>query len=106
MLHHSRIHPKISELSGTSEITNIKKYIMSMESFKVEGENLLKKVKELINEGNVRKITIKDKTGKELMSFPLTVGVIGAAVAPILAAVGAIAALIGECTISVEREAN
>ena len=50
------------------------------------------------------KITIKDKTGKELMSFPLTVGVIGAAVAPILAAVGAIAALIGECTISVERE--
>jgi hypothetical protein len=106
MLHHSRIHPKISELSSISEITNIKKYIMSMESFKVEGENLLKKVKELINEGNVRKITIKDKTGKELMSFPLTVGVIGAAVAPILAAVGAIAALIGECTISVEREAN
>jgi len=77
---------------------------MNMESFKVEGENLLKKVKELINEGNVRKITIKDKSGKELMSFPLTFGVIGAAVAPILAAVGAIAALIGECTISVERE--
>ena len=77
---------------------------MNKESFKVEGENLLKKVKELINEGNVRKITIKDKTGKELMNFPLTIGVIGAAVAPILAAVGAIAALIGECTISVERE--
>src|SRR6478672_4004851 len=106
MLHHSRNHPKIPELSRISEITLIKKYIMSMESFKVEGENLLKKVKELINEGNVRKITIKDKTGKELMSFPLTVGVIGAAVAPILAAVGAVAALIGECTISVEREAN
>ena len=77
---------------------------MNKESFRVEGENLLKKVKELINEGNVRKITITDKSGKELMSFPLTIGIIGAAVAPILAAVGAIAALIGECTISVERE--
>ena len=70
----------------------------------MEGENLLKKIKELINEGNVRKITITDKTGKELMSFPLTVGVIGTAIMPMLAAVGAIAALIGECTISVERE--
>ena len=77
---------------------------MNKESFKIEGENLLKKVKELIAEGNVRKITIKDKTGKELMSFPLTFGVLGAALAPILAAVGAVAALIGECTISVERE--
>ena len=77
---------------------------MNKESFKVEGENLLKKIKELINEGNVRKITITDKTGKELMSFPLTVGVIGTALMPMLAAVGAIAALIGECTISVERE--
>jgi Domain of unknown function (DUF4342) len=77
---------------------------MTKESFKVEGENLLKKVKELINEGNVRKITIKDKAGKELMSFPLTIGVIGAALAPILAAIGAIAALIGECSITVERE--
>ena len=77
---------------------------MNKESFKVEGENILKKIKELINEGNVRKITITDKTGKELMSFPLTVGVIGTALAPMLAAVGAIAALIGECTISVERD--
>ena len=77
---------------------------MNKESFKVEGENLLKKIKELINEGNVRKITITDKNGKDLMSFPLTVGVIGAALAPILAAVGAVAALIGECTISVERD--
>ncbi len=73
------------------------------ESFEVNGENLLKKVKEIINEGNVRKITIKDKNGKELIVFPLTIGVVGAVVAPVLAAVGAIAALIGECTISVER---
>lgn len=75
-----------------------------MEDFKVNGENLLKKVKELIKEGNVRKITIKDKEGKELVAFPLTFGVVGAVLAPILAAVGALAALIGECTISVERD--
>ena len=74
------------------------------ESFSIHGENLLKKVKELIEEGNIRKITIHDKTGKELMSFPLTVGVVGAVFAPVLAAIGAIAALIGECTITVERE--
>jgi uncharacterized protein DUF4342 len=74
------------------------------ESFNINGEQLLKKVKELINEGNVRKITITDKHGKELMSFPLTIGVVGAVLAPVLAAVGALAALIGECTITVEKE--
>ncbi len=74
------------------------------EYFTIHGENLLKKVKELIEEGNIRKITITDKTGKELVSFPLTVGVVGAVIAPVLAAVGALAALIGECTIAVERE--
>ena len=74
------------------------------ESFSIEGEQLLKKVKELINEGNIRKITITDKHGKEMMSFPLTVGVVGAVIAPVLAAVGALAALIGECTITVEKE--
>ena len=74
------------------------------ESFKINGENLLKKVKELIEEGNVRKITINDKSGKELMSFPLTLGVVGAVFAPVLAAIGAVAALVGECTITVERD--
>lgn len=74
------------------------------ESFSINGEVLLKKVKELITEGNVRKITITDKSGKEVMSFPLTVGVVGALLAPVFAAVGALAALIGECTITVERE--
>jgi hypothetical protein len=74
------------------------------ESFSLHGENLLKKVKELIAEGNVRKITITDKSGKELMSFPLTIGVVGVLLAPVLAAVGALAALVGECTITVERE--
>lgn len=74
------------------------------EEFRVDGEILLKKVKEIIREGNVRKITIKDKNGKELIVFPLTIGVVGAVIAPVLAAVGAIAALVGECTIAVERE--
>jgi hypothetical protein len=74
------------------------------ESFSLHGENLLKKVKELIAEGNIRKITITDKAGKELMSFPLTVGVVAAVLAPILAAIGAMAALIGECSITVERD--
>lgn len=74
------------------------------EYFNIKGEQLLNKVKELIEEGNVRKITIKDKSGKELMSFPMTIGVVGAVFAPVLAAIGALAALIGECTITVERE--
>ncbi len=76
------------------------------ESFKVTGEKLLNKVKELIHEGNIRKITIHDKDGKEIMSFPLTFGVVGTVFAPVLAAVGGMAALIKECTITVEREEN
>ncbi len=74
------------------------------ESFALHGEQLLKKVKELIKEGNIRKITITDKSGKEILSFPLTIGLVGALIAPVLAAVGAVAALIGECSITVERE--
>jgi hypothetical protein len=74
------------------------------ESFIAHGENLVKKVKELIEEGNIRKITITDKAGKEIMSFPLTFGVVGALLAPVFAAIGAAAALLGECTITVERD--
>jgi hypothetical protein len=76
------------------------------EFFTINGEHLLQKIKELIAEGNVRRITITEKSGKELMSFPLTVGVVGALFAPVLAAIGALAAIIGECTITVEREEN
>ncbi len=75
----------------------------SPESFTINGEDLLKKFKDLIAEGNVRRITILNKDGKTLIVFPLTVGVVGAVLAPVLAAVGAIAALVGECTITVER---
>ena len=74
------------------------------ESFTVKGEHLIQKIKELIEEGNVRRITITEKSGKELMSFPLTIGIVGAMLAPVLAAAGALAALIGECNITVDRE--
>ena len=73
------------------------------EAFEIRGEDLLKKVKELIREGNVRKISILDKKGKEIVVIPLTIGVVGAILLPPLAAVGAIAALVTECTIKVER---
>jgi diacylglycerol kinase family enzyme len=74
------------------------------ESFTLNGENLLKKVKELIAEGNISRVTIIDKEGKELITFPVTIGVVAAMIAPVLAAVGALAAFVGECTITVERE--
>ncbi|MCL4339333.1 DUF4342 domain-containing protein [Patescibacteria group bacterium] len=74
------------------------------EEFRIKGDEVIKKIKELVAEGNVRKITIKEKSGKVIVVFPLTVGVVGAMLAPVLAAVGAIAALVTECTISVERD--
>lgn len=76
------------------------------EEFKINGEDLLAKVKQLINEGNVRRIIIKNKEGKVLVELPLTIGIVGAVLAPVLAAVGAIAALVTECTIVVERDAD
>ena len=77
---------------------------ITKESIQIQGEKVLNKVKELVKEGNVRKISIHEKDGRELMSFPLSIGVVGAVFAPVLAAVGALAALIGECSITVERE--
>ncbi len=77
------------------------------ESMKVEGGELLEKVKELIREGNVRRIVIRQGDGdRPVAEFPLTVGVVGAVAAPILAAVGALAALLTNCTIEVERVAR
>ena len=73
------------------------------EEYSVSGEDLLSKVKAIIQAGNVRKIIIKDKAGKEMIVIPLTAGVVVAVLAPVLAAVGAIAALVTECTIVVER---
>jgi hypothetical protein len=74
------------------------------EEFKIKGEDLIAKVKQLIADGNVRRIIIKDKEDKIIIEIPLTIGVIGIVIAPVLAAVGAIAALVTECTIIVERK--
>ncbi len=74
-----------------------------MEEIQVKGEELLAKVKELVHEGNVRRIIISDSDGKSLVEIPLTIGVVGALIAPVLAAVGAIAALVTECTVTIVR---
>jgi predicted O-methyltransferase YrrM len=73
------------------------------EEFRVEGEKLLSKIKELIHEGNIRRISIKDKEGKTVMEIPVTIGVVGILIAPQLAAIGAIAALLTEATVVVEK---
>ena len=73
------------------------------ESTKVQGGELIEKFKELVREGNVRRIVIK-QGDRSIAEFPLTAGVVGAVFAPVLAAVGALAALLTECTIAVERE--
>lgn len=74
------------------------------QEFKVEGKKVVTKIKELIKEGNVRKITVKDSKGKVILSLPVTAGVIGAILLPPLVVLGAIAALLTECTITVQRE--
>ncbi len=74
------------------------------EEFEVKGEDLLRKIKELIKEGNIRKITIKSEEGKTLIQIPLTLGVVGAILLPVWAAIGAIAAIVTKATISVERQ--
>jgi len=74
------------------------------EKFKVSGEDIIKKIKEVIKEGNARRIIIKNEDAESVAEFPLTVGAVGALIAPILAAVGAIAALLTKCTIVVEKK--
>ncbi len=74
------------------------------EEVKVSGEGVVGKVKELIREGNIRRIIIKNEAGKPLFEIPLTIGVVGALVLPQLAALGAVGALIANLTITIERE--
>ena len=76
------------------------------EEFRVNGEELLSRIKKLVNEGNIRRIIIKNKEGKVVFEIPLTFGVVGALIAPQLAAIGAIAALITEATVVVEKAEN
>ncbi len=72
------------------------------ESIKVQGTELLAKVKELIHEGNVRRVRIRQEN-RTIAEFPLTAGVVGTLLAPALAAIGALAALLTECSIDIER---
>jgi hypothetical protein len=73
------------------------------ESFKVSGDEILAKVKEIIKEGNARRIIIKNDKDETIMEFPLTIGAIGVVLAPIFAAVGTLTALATNCTIIVEK---
>jgi CBS domain-containing protein len=77
---------------------------MRTEEFQVNGDALLAKIKELLHEGNIRRILIRDEAGKTLIEFPVTIGVVGVFLAPQLAAIGALAALVTKCTIVVEKE--
>ena len=72
-------------------------------NFQVAGDELLKKIKEIIHEGNVNRIIIKNDEGKTYLEIPITIGVIGAALAPVFAAIGALAALAARFTIEVVR---
>lgn len=74
------------------------------EEFKVSGADVLEQIKKLVQEGNVRRIIIKNDKGVTMLEFPLTIGVVGAALLPVWAAIGAIIALVTNCTIVVERK--
>jgi hypothetical protein len=74
------------------------------EEFRVCGDDILRKVKEIIAAGNARRITIKTEKGDTMLEIPLTLAIAGAVLAPILAAVGALAALVTHCTIVVEKK--
>lgn len=73
------------------------------EYYKVSGADILKKIEDVIKEGNARRIIIKNEKDETIMEFPVTVGVVGVVLAPVLAAIGAIVALAVNCTIVVER---
>jgi Domain of unknown function (DUF4342) len=74
------------------------------EEYKVAGDKVVTKIKEIVHQGNVRRIIIKNEEGRSLIEVPMTVGVVGALLAPVWAAIGAVAALVANCSIEVERE--
>lgn len=90
--------PKVPE-TGKSE----PKLKVITEEIKTTGEELLRRVKELIHEGNIRRLIIRDEKGRTLIEVPLTLGVVGIALAPVWAAIGAIAALVNDASIVVEK---
>jgi hypothetical protein len=79
---------------------------MKTEEHKVSGRDLLQRVKQIVHEGNVRRITIKNGEGKSLIEIPLTIGVVGVVLLPVWAAIGAIVALAADYTLVVEKESE
>jgi uncharacterized OB-fold protein len=75
------------------------------ETFTLDSDELVQKLKELVHEGNVRRIIVRDEKGNLLFDLPVTVGVVGLVLAPLLAAAGAIAAVATKCTVTIERKA-
>lgn len=73
------------------------------EEISISGEKLVSTVKDLVHQGNIRRMTVKNRDGESLIEIPLTAGVVGILLLPTLAALGAIAALVTECTIAIER---
>ena len=73
------------------------------EEYQVEGDSLVHKIKELVHEGNIRRIIIKNGEGKKLIEVPLTIGAVGVVLLPVWAAIGAVAALVTDCTLVVEK---
>ena len=92
-------------MSDQNTNENTEKKIIN-EEVKVSGEAVVGKVKEILREGNIRRITIRNDTGKTLLEIPLTFGVVGALIAPQLAALGAVGALIANLSIGIERESE
>jgi len=84
------------------EVEHMSENIKS-EEFRISGEEVVAKIKELLHEGNVRRIILKDEKGVTLIEVPLTIGVIGAVLLPVWAAIGAIAAMAAKLTLVVER---
>jgi hypothetical protein len=74
------------------------------EEYRVAGDRVVEKIKELIHAGNVRRLIIKNEEGRTLIEVPLTVGAVAAVLVPVWAAIGAVAALVANCSIEVERE--
>ena len=98
----------LGETAGEERFSDERPQGETDESFEVRGEDLIGKIKELVREGNIRRIIIENEKGETFVEIPLTIGVVGAVLIPVWAAIGAIAAVATHCTIRVERrgEAN
>lgn len=94
---------KTTKNKATSGKNTKKSQATHEEEFKVNGDEILKTVKEIINEGNARRIIIKNEKGISILEIPVTIGVVGALLAPYLAAIGAVTAVLTSCTIVVVK---